>query len=185
MKNGVTSEMVKYDAKIVLLGEGAVGKTSLVHRYVQDTFSIDYKLTIGSNFLLKKVELDQKIRVLLQIWDLSGQDVFRTVRAQYYLFSRGAILVFDLTRRSTFQKLERWYSDLKEKTGVIPLMLFGNKSDLEDQVQVDRQQAEEMARRFNATYVETSALTGDGVEDSFTELARKIVDNIKTQIKKD
>ena len=185
MKSGVTLEMVKFDAKIVLLGEGAVGKTSLVHRYVQDTFSTDYKLTIGSNFLLKKIKLDQTTRVLLQIWDLSGQDVFRTVRAQYYLYSRGAILVFDLTRRSTFQKLEGWYSDLKEKTGVIPLMLFGNKSDLEDQVQVDRQQAEEMARRFNATYVETSALTGDGVEDSFTELARKIVDNIKTQIKKD
>ena len=184
MKNGVTFEMVKYDAKIVLLGEGAVGKTSLVHRYVQDTFSSDYKVTIGSNFLLKKVELDQNVRVLLQIWDLSGQDAFRSVRAQYYLYSRGAILVFDLTRRSTFQNLERWYSDLIDKTGTIPLMLFGNKSDLEDQVQVDQPQAEEMARRFNATYVETSALTGDGVEESFTELARIIVDQIKTKIKK-
>ncbi len=185
MKSGVLLEMVKYDAKIVLLGEGAVGKTSLIHRFVQDTFSSNYKLTIGSNFLLKRIELDQTTRVLFQIWDLSGQQAFRTVRAQYYLYSRGAILVFDLTRLSTFQKLERWYSELIDKTGVIPLMLFGNKSDLEAQIQVDQHHPEEMAQRFNAKYVKTSALTGDGVEESFTELAREVVDHIKTKIKKD
>jgi len=177
--------MVKYDVKVVLLGQGGVGKTSLVRRFVKNTFSRDYKQTIGSNFLLKKLELDETTRILLQIWDLSGQESFRTVRSQYYLYSRGAILVFDLTRPSTLHQLENWYDDLIRRTGAIPLMVFGNKSDLIDQIQIDRKEALALAGKFDAQYVETSALTGDGVEASFTDLAWKIIDHIRKNMKND
>ena len=150
---GVFNIMVKYDVKVVLLGQGGVGKTSLVRRYVKNTFSSDYKQTIGSNFLLKTLQLNKTTRMLIQIWDLSGQDSFRTVRAQYYLYSRGAILVFDLTRPDTLYKLDNWYMDLLQRTGKIPLILVGNKSDLEDEILVTPHEAEAMAKKFNAKYI--------------------------------
>jgi len=172
--------MVNYSAKIVMLGQGSVGKTSLIRRYVQHTFTHDYLTTIGSNFLIKKICLDEgkNINITLQLWDLSGQDSFRTIRARYYLHARGGILVFDLTRPSTLQQLEKWQMDFTEKVGSVPLMLFGNKCDLRDQISVNQEEAEKMAQRSGATYFTTSALDGTNVESGFFDLAKKIVDHI-------
>ncbi|MHA1966422.1 MAG: Rab family GTPase [Candidatus Hodarchaeales archaeon] len=177
--------MVKFDVKIVMLGQGGVGKTSLVRRYVQNTFSHNYQQTIGSNFLLKKLELDKNTRMLMQLWDLSGQDSFRSVRSQYFLYSRGAILVFDLTRTSTLYALDKWFDDLIKRAGEIPLMVIGNKVDLEEQIEVDTYEAESIAEKFNAKYVETSALTGAGVEDTFRDLAWQIIKQISAKSKKE
>ncbi|MFX1283304.1 MAG: Rab family GTPase [Promethearchaeota archaeon] len=172
--------MVNYSAKIVLLGQGSVGKTSLIRRYVQHTFTHDYITTIGSNFLIKKICLDREknINITLQLWDLSGQDSFRTIRARYYLHARGGILVFDLTRPSTLQQLEKWQLDFTQKVGIVPLMLFGNKCDLRDQISVDQEEAETMALKLGATYFTTSALDGTNVETGFFNLATKIIDHI-------
>lgn len=177
--------MVKFDVKIVMLGQGGVGKTSLVRRFVQNTFSQNYQQTIGSNFLLKKLELDKNTRMLMQLWDLSGQDSFRAVRSQYFLFSRGAILVFDLTRTSTLYELDKWYDDLIKRAGKIPLMVIGNKSDLEEKIEVDTYEAKSIAEKYQANYVETSALTGAGVEDTFRDLALQIIQQINSNPKKE
>ncbi|MHA1942645.1 MAG: Rab family GTPase, partial [Candidatus Hodarchaeales archaeon] len=84
-----------YNCKIILLGQGSVGKTSVIRRFVEQAFSHDYKTTVGSNFLLKKLTLDEDTRMTMQIWDLSGQDSFRNIRTQYFLHSHGGIMVFD------------------------------------------------------------------------------------------
>ncbi|WP_455463459.1 Rab family GTPase [Candidatus Hodarchaeum mangrovi] len=170
--------MVHYSCKIVMLGEGSVGKTSLIRRYVEHTFSHEYITTIGSNFLLKRLELEEGTRMTMQLWDLSGQDSFRNIRTQYYLHSRGGILVFDLTRKTTMHEMDKWYSDFTKKAGKVPLMLIGNKLDLEHERQVSVEEAKELAERISATYTETSALDGTGVEEAFLDLAWRIVNHI-------
>ncbi|MFX0174340.1 MAG: Rab family GTPase [Candidatus Hodarchaeota archaeon] len=175
---------VHYSCKVVMLGEGSVGKTSLIRRYVKQTFTHDYITTVGSNFLIKKIQLDEESRMTMQLWDISGQDSFRNIRPQYYLHSHGGILTFDLTRNTTLQELEKWYMDFTKKTGHIPLMMFGNKVDLRDQREVLVEDAQMLAHRFNANYFETSALDGTGVEEAFTILAQRIVDHIDTRVKK-
>lgn len=167
-----------------MLGEGSVGKTSLIRRYVKQTFTHDYITTIGSNFLIKKIDLNEGDRMTMQLWDISGQDSFRNVRPQYYLHSHGGILTFDLTRNSTLRELEKWYSDFTKKTGIIPLMMFGNKSDLLDKREVLKEDGEMYAHRFNAQYTETSALNGTGVENAFFILAKRIVEQISERRKK-
>jgi small GTP-binding protein len=170
--------MVHYSCKVVMLGEGGVGKTSLIRRYVKHTFTHDYITTVGSNFLIKKIKLDDESRMTMQLWDISGQDSFRNVRPQYYLHSHGGILTFDLTRNSTLHELDKWYQDFTQKAGKVPLMMFGNKIDLQDQRDVIREDGELLAHKFNAIYTETSALDGTGVEKAFSILASKIVDHI-------
>ncbi|MHA1214368.1 MAG: Rab family GTPase [Candidatus Hodarchaeales archaeon] len=175
--------MVHYSCKIVMLGEGSVGKTSLIRRFVEHTFSHEYITTIGSNFLLKRLQLKENIRMTMQLWDLSGQDSFRNIRTQYYLHARGGILVFDLTRSDTMLELDKWYRDFTKKAGIVPLMVLGNKLDLANNRQVDTVDGKSMADRFDATYLETSALDGTGVEEAFINLAWRIVNDINEKRK--
>lgn len=177
--------MVHYSCKVVLIGEGSVGKSSLIRRLVQKTFTHDYITTVGSNFLLKKIDLvPKKTRMNMQLWDLSGQDSFRNIRPQYYLNSHAGILVFDLTRKDTMQELEKWHTEFVKKAGHVPLMVFGNKCDLQDQKAVSIEEGEEIAKKFNAHYVETSALNGTAVESSFFDLAWKIISQLEEKRKK-
>ncbi|MFX0085957.1 MAG: GTP-binding protein [Candidatus Hodarchaeota archaeon] len=175
--------MVHYNCKVVMLGEGSVGKTSLIRRFVQKTFTHDYITTVGSNFLLKKIELAKETKMTMQLWDLSGQDSFITIRPQYYLHSHGGILVFDLTRKPTMNELNKWYNEFVKKAGTVPLMVFGNKCDLREQKEVSREEGEIVARRFNAPYVETSALDGTAVESSFIDLAWRIIQQLNERRK--
>lgn len=177
--------MVHYSCKVVLLGEGSVGKSSLIRRFVQKTFTHDYITTVGSNFLLKKIDLvPKKTRMSMQLWDLSGQDSFKNIRSQYYLNSHGGILVFDLTRKDTMQELEKWHNEFVKKAGHVPLMVFGNKCDLQEQKVVSIEEGESIAKKFNALYTETSALDGTAVESSFTALAWKIIERLEEKRKK-
>ncbi len=170
--------MVRYSSKVILLGQGSVGKTSVIRRFVKKAFEHDYKTTVGSNFLIKKLELDDDTRMTMQIWDLSGQDSFRNIRTQYFLHSHGGIMVFDLTRADTLDDLEKWYFDFKEKAGGVPLMLFGNKCDLKKDRAVTTKEGQAKAKKWGATYFETSALDGTGVEEAFFLLANQIVAHI-------
>jgi len=170
--------MVRYSSKVILLGQGSVGKTSVIRRFVRKAFEHDYKTTVGSNFLIKKLVLDEETRMTMQIWDLSGQDSFRNIRTQYFLHSHAGIMVFDLTRKDTLTDLDKWYMDFNEKAGGVPLMLFGNKCDLHDIRDVTSEEGQAKAKKYNATFFETSALDGTGVEDAFFLLARQIVAHI-------
>jgi small GTP-binding protein len=170
--------MVRYSSKVILLGQGSVGKTSVIRRFVKKAFEHDYKTTVGSNFLIKKLDMDEETRMTMQIWDLSGQDSFRNIRTQYFLHSHGGIMVFDLTSADTLDDLDKWYLDFKEKAGGVPLMLFGNKCDLHNKRTITTKQGETKAKKFGATYFETSALDGTNVEEAFFLLADQIVEHI-------
>ncbi len=165
----------QYKFKITLFGPGGVGKTSLLLRYIKDYFSDDLKKTIGSNFLIKDVEIDGK-QVRLLLWDIGGQPQFHKLRTIYFKGSNGALGVFDLSSNQTLLKIPGWISSIKKTVKkTIPMILLGNKVDLEREV--DKEEAEDLAKRLSCGYLETSAKTGENVEHVFEEIARACLQN--------
>ncbi|MFX0103893.1 MAG: GTP-binding protein [Candidatus Hodarchaeota archaeon] len=166
----------QYKFKITLFGPGGVGKTSLLLRYIKDYFSDDLKKTIGSNFLIKDVELDGK-NVRLLLWDIGGQPQFHKLRTIYFKGSNAALGVFDLSSSQTLLKIPGWVSSIKKTVKkTIPMLLLGNKVDLEREV--DRIEAEDLAKRLNCEYMETSAKTGENVELAFEKIAKACLEDI-------
>ena len=168
--------------KIVLLGEPAVGKTSLIRRYVDNFFASDYKSTIGVDFLVKKVEFYHEktkinYEVQLQIWDIAGQGSGRTsFRQLYYQKVNGVLLTYDITRKETFDCLGDWLTDVKKVSPNAHVIVIGNKVDLKDQREVSPDIATEWSRKIGAIgWIETSAKTGMNVQEAFESLAAKIL----------
>jgi small GTP-binding protein len=159
-----------YTLKINLLGDGAVGKTSLLLRYTQQLFRSESRLTIGVEFLSKTMEIDSK-RIKLQIWDIGGQEQFRFLMTTYVKGSNGALLLFDLTRRDTFESLPSWLDEMRKENPYdynFPLILIGNKADLSKLREVSTEEAIGFAKFENCLgYIETSAKTGENVEKTF------------------
>jgi Ras-related protein Rab-2A len=175
------SSTYDYLFKIVVLGEGAVGKTAIVTRFSHGFFRTDYKTTIGSQFAVKNVDIRRddmsNVTVKLQIWDVAGQSRFQILRPMYYRGSSGGLLVFDVTRRRTFIVLEEWLDELhKAINKKIPLVLVANKTDLPDRV-VEPSEGREFADRHGMPYLESSAKTGEGIVDIFQQLAEVLVKN--------
>ena len=165
-----------YKFKLCLFGPGNVGKTSLLIRYIKDFFNTDLKKTIGSNFLIKDVVIDE-INVRLLLWDIGGQDIFKKLRTIYFKGSNAAFGVFDVTDPQSLLKLPGWVSSIKKTVKKnIPMIIVGNKIDLERQV--GRQEAEDLAKRLNCDYLETSAKTGEKVEIAFEKIARACLNSV-------
>ncbi|TXT54028.1 MAG: Small GTP-binding domain protein [Promethearchaeota archaeon] len=165
-----------YLFKLIIVGSAAVGKTSLLERYVNNRFLEDYKLTIGVNFMSKILE-ESDFKARLVIWDIGGQKRFEVMRTEFYKGASGAVLVFDLTRMETYTAIEAWLNEVRQFAGEIPFILIGNKADLIETIGrvIDKQYAEEFAQRENGIYIETSAKTGTNVEDAFTAFTRLII----------
>lgn len=158
--------------KIVLIGHFGVGKTSLIRRFVENTFSEDYKVTIGVHISKKTIEIsDNKTSVSLVIWDLEGQDDIRKTRASYLLGTHGFIYVFDLSRPETFKNLKSELSFLSENYPNIPVKVVGNKVDLVNKVYLT--QYTDTFKPLVGFFV--SAKTGSRVETLFSKLARELI----------
>ncbi len=166
-----------YAYKLILGGDGGVGKTSMVHRFVDNVFQDDYKATIGTSITKKECEFDGlKSKVRFVIWDLAGQEQFKRVRQAYLSDSEAGILAFDLTRRNTFENVRNWYQELKNNAPAeLYLILVGNKKDLEISREVSSQEAESLAMELGLSYVETSAKTGENINDAFKMLAIQLI----------
>jgi small GTP-binding protein len=169
---------MEYVMKICLLGEGSVGKTSLVYRFIENRFSTDFKSTLGVNLLKRKVQLEDD-SVSVQIWDLGGQDAYRKLRKLYLEGSQGALVVFDKTNLKSFQNLDDWVKSFRELQNDAPMILIGNKNDLTEQMKVDDTVAKDYAVKNGMTYISTSAKTGEKVEEAFKVLIKKIIDSQK------
>ncbi|MFX1572519.1 MAG: Rab family GTPase [Promethearchaeota archaeon] len=175
--------MSLYVFKVIILGSGAVGKTSLLYRFVENRFAIKYKMTIGADFLSKIIESYPKPgnTVKFQIWDIGGQDQYKFLRPSFFEGANGALLVFDLTRWHTFEELNDWYSDLQEYAGKnTPFILLGNKVDMiqEENKTYNKESANFFAKKKKTYFVETSAKTGENVEDVFLNLATRMLKNV-------
>lgn len=159
-----------FGLKVVMMGDGAVGKTSLVLRYTQNSFSPEYKQSLGASFAVKDLSV-QKQKVKLVIWDVAGQPSFRQVRRHYYSGAHGAILVFDVTEPTTFMTLRNWYDDFRRIVPEGVVVLVGNKVDLENNRMVPLEAAQMLKEWWQIHYFETSAATAEGVQDAFYSLA--------------
>ena len=181
--------------KIALLGDGAVGKTSLRKTYLGEGFSSEYLLTLGADFAMKTISLDGKT-IKFQIWDLSGQLRFTQVRKGYYAGCYGGILVFDRTRPESLEHTMHWLNELWKNSGKgpIPFIILGNKSDLlEGNGKIDKKAAlwaktftEETKplKGFDVQYIQTSAKSGMNVDLAFSQLAKNIfswIDNVEKE----
>ncbi len=176
----VLSENIDFLFKIVFLGEGAVGKTSLVGRYVYDSFEGDYLATIGTDIHVKILEIDD-VRVKLVVWDIAGQDDFAQLRKAYYQNSSGAFFVFDTTRPETIDRIGEWIDALFGVTGKIPLVLLENKVDLESAIA--RKVVKKHSKDYGVDHVQTSAKEDTNVEEAFVKMTRQILENSRARSK--
>lgn len=162
--------------KILIIGESGVGKSSLMLRFTEDDFDNDQALTIGVDFKTKIVEIDN-VKVKLAIWDTAGQERFRTLTPSYYRDAQGAILVYDVTKKETFQKLESWLNELEiyGTRNNMAKMIVGNKIDSADRA-ITRDDGFRFAKKHRTMFIETSAKTNEGVRDAFEEVVRKIME---------
>ncbi len=173
-----------FNFKILILGEPAVGKTSLVKRFVHATFTKDYLLTIGVEPYIKYAKVRKK-QIAYTIFDVAGQKAFNPMRKMFYTGSKGTIIVFDLTRRETFDKVETWLTDVKKVSSDQHFILVGNKVDLKKQRKVKKSEANKLAKKLNfGVYIETSALTGTQVDQAFNKLGIELFDNETSKKKK-
>lgn len=166
-----------YLFKVLLIGDSAVGKTSVLLRYVDDTFNPEFQTTIGVDFKISTFQLNGKV-IKLQLWDTAGQDRFKNIVASYYRGAHGIILAFDITNATSFQNITRWYDESQnylQKS--VPKLLLGNKADLNSQRAVKTEDAKELADRLGVTYIETSAKNSQNVKLAFETLSRNILSN--------
>ncbi len=164
----------KFAFKLLLVGEPEVGKTSLIKRYVDDFFKEGYQITLGVDFLSKKVNIKDR-ELTFQIWDVAGQSGFTNFRHLYLKKAHGVFLVFDLTRPDpTFEKLDRWRADINEQSPNAKVMVLGNKEDIaEGKLPASK---EEILDRFNAQeFFSTSAKTGARVQEAFVQMGQLIL----------
>ncbi|KAN0116633.1 Ras family domain containing protein [Russula decolorans] len=160
--------------KIVLLGDQSVGKTSLITRFMYDTFDNTYQATIGIDFLSKTLYLDDRT-VRLQLWDTAGQERFRSLIPSYIRDSTVAIVVFDITNRQSFLSTTKWIDDVRSERGNdVMVVLVGNKADLSDKRQVTLEEATAKAQDLSIMFMETSAKAGHNVKSLFKKIAMSL-----------
>jgi Ras-related protein Rab-8A len=170
-----SKDLERYIFKVVLLGDGAVGKTSLVRRFMEGKFRMDYLPTIGAQVYTKEVQEDEGANVTLVVWDISGQPAFSNIRSDYYKGAMGVVLMFDLTRSRTFEHLDGWLNEVMKYTNSPRIIVAGSKCDLEHSRKVLQKSGEEFASKIRAPYFETSAKDGKNVEKVFAVLAKALV----------
>ena len=161
--------------KVVLIGETGVGKTSIITQFIDQTFQEDLQTTTGGTFSTKSVQCDNGKVLKFEIWDTAGQERYRSLATMFYKDANAAIMVYDVTRKETFEELKNyWAGQVKDNAPEkIILVIAGNKSDLIEQETVDEGEARNFAKELNAIFVTTSAKSSEGINSLFEEIAKK------------
>ncbi|KAH9579612.1 Ras- protein Rab-11A [Schistosoma haematobium] len=169
-----------YLFKVVLIGDSGVGKSNLLSRFTRNEFNLESKSTIGVEFATKSVEIDGRT-IKAQIWDTAGQERYRAITAAYYRGAVGALLVYDITKRETFNNLEHWLLELRNNVELdMVVMLVGNKCDLRHLRTVLTEDAKLWAERQGLFFMETSALESTGVESAFYYILKTIFEAVRS-----
>ena len=175
----------KIIVKLLLLGDSSVGKTSIIIKYISNKFMDTNIATLGVDYMDKTVDYNN-LKVFLQIWDTSGEEKFRSITRNFYRNADGLLVVFDLTCRESFNHVKNWINEAKEHKNGIKTILVGNKLDLEDEREVDKETALKFAEKNNLKYLETSAKNGKNINNSFKEMIALILnDKTEQEIKKE
>lgn len=169
--------MANRSCKLVVLGDSGVGKTTLIHKYVNKEFRADFKSTIGADFTAKEICIDNNYQIDLQIWDTAGEERFHSVGAAFYRGTDACIIVYDVTSRESFNRIKVWQDDLYQKSNVddttnFPLIVFGNKKDLVDSCEVSYDEAQQWSKSNRIPVLEVSAKSGVNIEEGFQQIVK-------------
>lgn len=160
--------------KIVIVGDSGVGKSNILSRYISDEFSKDSKATIGVELATKTYKMNDKI-IKINLWDTAGQERYKSISSAYYKGAKGAVIVYDVTKKDTLDNVYNWYREIREMAGSdISIIILGNKSDLNLLRKVDNEETTELGEKLNVPIIEISAKTSEGLEESFHILISKI-----------
>ena len=170
-----------FETKIITLGDSHVGKSSLIIKFIENKFSLSYISTVGFDLKYKTIKLDNDEEIKIVIHDTAGQERFKSLAANYIKKAKGILLVYDITDKRSFESLGNWMNDIEEEevADKVPIFLVGNKTDLEEERVISREDGEKVAKQYNLKFYETSCKNGDNVENCFLDLAKEIVDRMK------
>ncbi len=161
--------------KVVTAGEGGVGKTTLLYRYIEGRFLADTRMTIGVEFFLKELNIEGN-KILLQVWDFGGQEHFRPLLKNYAKGARGALILFDLTRPSSLEQIGQWVDICRQENPDNPIIFLGTKLDLKDQITIDDDFALKLKENYGFfNYLKISSKTGENVQLAFELLAKELI----------
>ena len=180
----VASSDVKedYKLKVVVVGDSGVGKTNLIKRFVTNTFSANSKATVGVEFISKSYRINDQV-FKIEIWDTAGQERYKSITAAYYKGAKGALIVYDTTQKTSFENIDKWMSEIKEKSSKdMKLMIIGNKIDLKDERQVETDEALAKAQILEAPIMETSALDATNVKEAFYDLLKEMFREVRKKL---
>lgn len=167
-----------YNFKFIIVGETGAGKSCLLLQFTDKRFTPIHDLTIGVEFGSRLVNVEGK-PIKLTIWDSAGQESFRSITRSYFRGSAGALLVYDITRRDTFTRIENWVKEVQQNSNTnTVLTLIGNKTDLNHRRQVSYEEGQKLAEKYDMNFLETSAKTGENVEEAFRQTAHTIYNKI-------
>ena len=179
---GVSLMKEEYKFKIIIVGDTGVGKTNLVKRFFQNSFSLNTQATVGVEFFSNNYFINDKL-FKIEIWDTAGQERYKSITASYYKGAAGAILVYDVTSLSTFNNIERWLKEIKECASKdIKILMVGNKTDLEDKIVISNEISRNKAADLNIPVIETSALNASNVKEAFHLMIKEIYNCAITKI---
>ena len=163
--------------KILILGDTSVGKTCFLTRYADNTFQETHMSTIGIDYKLKNVQMENGKVAKLQIWDTAGQDRFRSITKNYYKGANGIVVIFSVVDKLSFVNIKSWINQIKaEVDDKVTIIIVGNKIDDEENREVTTEEGEELARSFDLNFFECSAKTGENINETFNELVKKMVE---------
>ena len=172
-----------FKIKIVVVGDSGVGKTNLIKRFITNEFSENFKATIGVEFMSKTYRINKHL-FKIEIWDTAGQERYKSITAVYYKGAKGALVVYDTTDQNTFDNIDKWMLEIKDKTSKdIKLMIIGNKIDLKDEREVKNEDALKKADTLGIPLMETSALDATNVKEAFNDLIKEMYKDLRNTIK--
>mmetsp|Transcript_3075 Transcript_3075/g.14486 ORF Transcript_3075/g.14486 Transcript_3075/m.14486 type:complete len:219 (+) Transcript_3075:91-747(+) len=178
---GRSDDEYDYLFKVVLIGDSGVGKSNLLSRFTRNQFSLESKTTIGVEFATRSIVAEGKT-IKAQIWDTAGQERYRAITSAYYRGAVGALLVYDISKKMTFENVEKWLKELRDHADRnIVIMLVGNKCDLKHIRAVSEEEGTSFAERNKLSFIETSALEATCVEDAFSKILTEIYKLVSQQ----
>lgn len=170
---------IDHTVKIMILGESKIGKTSFINRYTNNVFRLNYISTIGIDFQIKNIEIEEK-NIKLQIWDTAGQECFKSLTKNYFRNSHGFIIGYDITDRNSFEAIDDWIRQIKEfrdcKNNIV---IIGTKSDLEDERVVSTEEGRQLAKEHYTQFYETTAKDNINVNETFNYISQEILHSIE------